>query len=945
MTDNAATAKIFISYRRQDSADICGRIYDHLVQHFGKDAIFKDVDNIPFGADFPRHLETILAQCAVELVVIGPRWLEISDDKGRRRLDDPADFVRIEVERGLSRDILVIPLLVTGAAMPGADQLPPGLAELVRRNAVPVRADPDFHKDMGRLIRQLEQYVPPLPAGPPSLAEAERRLAELPLDDIPGLAPLPPGSRMPFSPNPLFVGREEDFKTLAKCLKGGETVAIGQVQIAAATGLGGIGKTQLASEFVHRYGQYFAGGVFWLRFADPKAIPAEVAACGELGGLDLPASFGKLPLDDQVRLVLSAWQSPLPRLLVFDNCEEEESLARWRPPHGGCRVLVTSRRAAWDTALGVQALPLGVLSRAESMALLRKFRPDLADDEANLIAEELSDLPLALHLAGSYLRTYQHATFGSPATYLTQLRDTAILEHLSLVGEGATYTPTGHELHVARTFARSYERLDPSDPTDVLAQALLGRAAYFAPGEPIPRALLLATADIAADDFETALNAERALARLVELGLLEAEAEGALRLHRLLAAFVQGVTADDGAQAAVEDTVYAEANHLNKAGYPASLLAWQSHLRAVTDAAFEREDERAARLCSALDSHLSMIADYRGALSYSERALAIDEKVLGSEHPDTASDLNNLGMLLQDLGDLAGARPYFERALRIRTEVLGAKHPATALSLNNLGCLLYAMGDLAGARPYYERALAIYEKVLGGEHPDTALSLNNLGMLLHDLGDLAGARPYLERALRIREQVLGGEHPDTAGSLNNLGMLLHDQGDLTGARPYYERALRIHEQVLDAEHPNTATSLNNLGMLLHAQGDLAGARPYLERALRIREQVLGEEHPDTAQSLNNLGYLLQALGDLAGARPYYERALAIYEKVLGGEHPDTAQSLNNLGYLLQALGDLAGARPYYERALRIFEARLGPDHPTTRIVRNNLARLDASLKD
>ncbi len=795
----------------------------------------------------------------------------------------------------------------------------------------------DFQKSQVYIKSNIYQYAPPQPIDAETLADAERRLAELPLDDIPDLAPLPPGSRMPLSPNSLFVGREEDFKTLAKCLKGGETVAIGQVQIAATTGLGGIGKTQLASEFVHRYGQYFAGGVFWLSFGDPAAIPAEVAACGGVGGLDLRPDFGTLPIDDQVRLVLSAWQSPLPRLLVFDNCEDETLLAQWRPPHGGCRVLVTSRRATWDVALGVQALPLGVLSRAESVALLRKFRSDLADDDADAIAEELGDLPLALHLAGSYLRKYQHAI--TPKDYLTQLHDKALLNHPSLQGRGATFRPTGHELHVARTFALSYDRLDPADPTDALAQALLSRAAYFAPGEPIPRELLMATLGRDGDP-ERALLAEDGLARLVELGLLEAEAEGALRLHHLVAAFVQGVTADAEAQAAVEEMLLTElSGRLDQAGYLGQLLTLQPHLRAVTVAAMEREDARAASLCNWLGYYLQQIGDLAGARPYFERALRIREQVLGEEHPDTAGSLNNLGLLLQDMGDYAGAHPYYERALRIYEQVLGREHPDTARSLNNMGYLLRAQGDLAGARLYYEQALAINEKVLGAEHLNTARTLNNMGGLLQAQGDLAEARSYYERALRICEQVLGREHPDTATSLNDLGGLLQAQGDLAGARLYYERALCIREQVLGREHPDTATSLNNLGALLQDMGDLAAARPYLERALRIYEKVMGEDHPYTATSLNNLGALLQAQGDLAAARPYYEQALVIRQKVLGAEHPGTARSLNNLGYLLQAQGDLASARPYLERALRIREQVLGEEHPDTARSLNNLGSL------
>jgi len=205
--------------------------------------------------------------------------------------------------------------------------------------------------------------------------QAEQRLAALPLDEAPEPAALPAGSRMTLSRNPQFVGRVANLKALARALKGGETAVIGQ--IAAATGLGGIGKTQLASEFVHRYGRYFAGGVFWLSMAEPESVAAEVALCGGPNGLGLYTEASGLSLDEQVGMVRAAWQNPLPRLLVFDNCEEEALLAAWRPTSGGCRVLVTSRRGTWDRSLGVAALALGVLSRAESVALLGKFREDL----------------------------------------------------------------------------------------------------------------------------------------------------------------------------------------------------------------------------------------------------------------------------------------------------------------------------------------------------------------------------------------------------------------------------------------------------------------------------------------------------------------------------------------------------------------------------------------
>lgn len=111
-------SKIFISYRRDDSADTAGRIYDRLVLRFGPDAIFMDVNSVPLGISFREYIASILGQCAVELVIIGPQWLNMMGDDGHSRLSHPDDNVRVEIETGLSRGIPVIPVLVQGASMP-----------------------------------------------------------------------------------------------------------------------------------------------------------------------------------------------------------------------------------------------------------------------------------------------------------------------------------------------------------------------------------------------------------------------------------------------------------------------------------------------------------------------------------------------------------------------------------------------------------------------------------------------------------------------------------------------------------------------------------------------------------------------------------------------------------------------------------------------------------
>ena len=150
--------RIFISYRRADSADITGRLYDRLTGHFGKSAVFKDVDSIPPGIDFKEHLEKAVGKCKVFLAVIGGQWLESSDSMQNNRLQDPRDFVRIEMEAALNRNILFIPLLVRGASMPPEEKLPLSLQKLVYRNALPIRPDPDFHRDVDRLIEAISNY-------------------------------------------------------------------------------------------------------------------------------------------------------------------------------------------------------------------------------------------------------------------------------------------------------------------------------------------------------------------------------------------------------------------------------------------------------------------------------------------------------------------------------------------------------------------------------------------------------------------------------------------------------------------------------------------------------------------------------------------------------------------------------------------------------------------
>ena len=152
-----AMTRIIISYRRDDSLDITGRIFDRLTGHFGREAIFRDIDNIPPGADFRRHIDRVLDESDIVLAIVGPRWIGPGDQQ--LRLASPADPVRLEIETALRKKKPLIPVLVSHAVMPDPDALPDSLHDFAYRNAVQIDSGQDFDVHVGRLIRGMERIL------------------------------------------------------------------------------------------------------------------------------------------------------------------------------------------------------------------------------------------------------------------------------------------------------------------------------------------------------------------------------------------------------------------------------------------------------------------------------------------------------------------------------------------------------------------------------------------------------------------------------------------------------------------------------------------------------------------------------------------------------------------------------------------------------------------
>lgn len=838
-----------------------------------------------------------------------------------------------------------IALLVIALARPGEG---PALAR--RRLA----DDPA----LGAALASLQGQT--IPGGAALVSFAGAQTGDVTIGDIAGgdmlklslvLPPAPeraPPFLVPHDPNPLFLGRERELAHLKDVLLG--DARAGGSLVAALVGAGGMGKTQLAVAIAYRHRDAFPGGVLWLRMEQPESIPARVVELGGPGGLDLPGWAG-LSFEDRVAAVRRVWGEPMRRLLIFDNLEDPALLRDWRPRGGGARVLITTRRGVWPTAMGVRPLILQSLGRQDSMTLLLAPRAasqgydaaDLLADPAvrmaaDAVAETVGDLPLALAIAGAYLESSPGTT---PAHYLARLR-AAPLQELILDDDLAEGLPTGHLADVAATIRLSYDRLDEVTPVDAHARLLLERASHLAPA-PLPPALLVRLLDRSPDDPESPGLVDRVTRRLVSLGLGERAGAGPLSIHRLILAFARSTSGSEDAD--FETTVtalIAAAGDLPASAPGADGLALATHLRHVAPNIMTRADRTAEQLASVLGRLLYALDDLVSARAWHEQAVALAERLAGPAHPRTARRLAELSPLLRDFGDLPEARDVLARALSISEGLEEPDHMRTVRIMHDLGLVLRRLGDLAGARTYLERARSLAAHYGGPNHPETARSLVTLANVLRLLGQPAQARDLIERALVIYELAYGPDTAHAARARHSLGVLLEGMGDLAGARAQLERALASYEALYGPTHSITAPTLSVLGQVLHASGDLVGARTYLERAATADERTYGPNHPEVVPVLVRLGQVQYDLGDAAAASAYALRAITILEHADGvaADPFSRRNTLAILGRLLRDLGDQIQARAYLTRALAVATRALGAEHPDTVALQTQLAALD-----
>ncbi|GHO76378.1 tetratricopeptide repeat protein [Ktedonobacter sp. SOSP1-85] len=741
---------------------------------------------------------------------------------------------------------------------------------------------------------------------------------------------------VPYPRNPYFIGRETVLGSLRQTLvPGARTTALTQ----SLSGLGGIGKTQVAVEYAHQYGEYYEA-VLW--------IPADSLAVATAAYLRLATEVLGLPeqqeADQQIAAVKGWLQKHSGWLLIFDNVEDPYAiLSTFIPSKHQGSVLITTRSRELGTLAHSEILPL--FSEEDAILFLlrrskrinRKAPVTKASADDIVLARELCQLldrlPLALDQAGAYIAENRKSLKQYIDLYHQRrqdLLDRRQAKDLSNI--------TDHPDSVFMTFWLSWETIQEQN---ALAGKALQFCAFLAPDQ-IPEPLVVAGIT-ASEHPNNTLATDEALGLLYRYSLVE-WAEQILSLHRLVQEVIQDVLAEEERQQWMGQAV-----HLVNAVFPSGEYGTWSECEFLLPHALmcakwililRHKKLEGARLLHAIAYYLDKRAQYEEAEPLYQHALAITQEQLETDHPEIGTIFNNLALLYLHQGRYAEAEPLYQRALTIAQEQLGADHPQTGTSLNNLAELYRAQGRYAEAEPLHQRALTIAQEQLGADHPQTAASFNNLALLYRAQGRYAEAEPLFQRALAVKEEQLGVDHPQTAAGFNNLAELYRAQGRYAEAEPLYQRALTIAQEQLGVDHPQTGTSLSNLAGLYRAQGRYAEAEPLYQRALTIAQEQLGADHPQTGTSLNNLAELYQAQGRYAEAEPLHQRALTIAQEQLGADHPDTAGSFSNLAGLYYEQGRYAEAESLSRRAVTITFASLGKEHPQTQqILMNHLALL------
>jgi tetratricopeptide (TPR) repeat protein len=728
------------------------------------------------------------------------------------------------------------------------------------------------------------------------------------------------------------------------------------VSICAVSGMGGIGKTELAVQYVqhHLRQQTYPGGVCWLNAQEE--VGTQIIAFVRSQLEQEPPD--KLELEDRVEWCWKQFQK-LDSLIVFDGVQDYQAIKPFLPPIDlPFKILLTTRLKLQEDH--VHLLTINKLQPLAAFQLLYETLQDesrLAKEQslAEQLCEWLGYLPLGIKLVAKFLKVEPDLSLQA---LLVQL-ETEKLKHDGLTPITAVFELSWKKLSIAERQLAVLLSLFAVAPIE---WRLVGEVVQGCRKQPIKQGWVKRLLSLGRRQPEPQQwceliepkSLERGRRRLVELSLLQYGATETYQLHPLIREFFAAKLSDaerKPLKRAFATTMIRVANQIPQ---DPTLELMQTVTAAIPHIKEAAEDLR--KLEHVNDLYLQNGDDlswafigigrfYEGQGLYAEAApwykdcLSVVRLLLGEQHPHVAMSLNNLALLYQSQGHYEDAEPLYQQALALRRSLLGEQHPHVAMSLNNLAGLYESQGRYEDAEPLYQQALALRRSLLGEQHPHVAGSLNNLAGLYKSQGRYEDAEPLYQQALALYRSLLGEQHPHVAGSLNNLAGLYKSQGRYEDAEPLYQQALALCRSLLGEQHPHVATSLNNLALLYQFQERYEDAEPLYQQALALRRSLLGEQHPHVATSLHNLAALYESQRHYEDAEPLYQQALALRRSLLGEQHPTVATSIWCLAVLYTNQERFTEAEPLYIAAISVFYQRLGETHPYTQRIRRNLISL------
>ena len=737
--------------------------------------------------------------------------------------------------------------------------------------------------------------------------------------------------------NRNFTGREEILTQLRARLRAKSDSAVTVVlPTTALQGMGGVGKTALTIEYAHRYRSDY-DLVWWIRADQSSLVRPQLASLAPRLGLAPAAATG---IDGAVSSVMDALRRGVPYsrwLLVFDNANEPEEINEIIP-RGPGDVLITSRDPRWEAV--VNTVPVNVFAREESRQFLaRRVPKNLTEAQADLLAEELGDLPLALEQAGAV-----QAETGMPVDeYLRLLKEHA--DQIMAVGKSPEYP-----LSMTAAWRLSVTMLSQQMPQ---ALELLRCCAFFSP-DPIPRDVFRrgprATETSVSDLIGDPILLARAIRELGRFALVRIDGR-TLQVHRLIQTLVRGDLSPE------EQDGYVHEVHLiltaSSPKNPDDNRLWSRYAELLPHVASPVtelagcQDRDVQAFAIDMARYLYRYGDQETCCAFTERLIEEWTEAFGPDYDRVLDAQRRLADARRELGQYSAAYSVTESTLKRSRDTLGEDNPLTLALRNGFAADLRARGEFAEARLLDEGSLDLHRRVWGENHGQTLRVMHNLALDQALNSDYEAARELHQDTFLLRSEAAEGvSASEVLMSWNGLARAVRLCGNFSVARDVGEDAYEFGREVLGPEHYWTLRTLNDLSIALRRiattyQDALELANDVLAKCSKI----FGEDHPDTLAAAISLTNIQRTVGQVSDALGLAEHTVNLYPDVHGPDHPYNYGCRGNLALLQRVAGDPEGARERNEWVLAGLDGRLSRDHHYSLTVATNLASDLAALGD